>query len=57
MNVTDYNLLPARNATDMNVLVAAAITDGWQPLGGVAVAPDGLLVQAMVKMAEEPPAE
>ena len=56
MNVTDYSLLPARNTTDMNRFVAAAIADGWQPLGGVAVTPDGLLLQAMVKTAEEPPA-
>lgn len=53
MNVTDYNLLSARNPTDMDAFVAAAIADGWQPLGGVAVTPDGLFVQTMVKTPAE----
>lgn len=56
MDVTHYNLLSARNTTDTNMFVTAAIADGWQPLDGVAVTPDGLLVQAVVKTAEEPPA-
>lgn len=53
MQVTDYNLLSARNTTDMNAFVADAITDNWQPLGAVAVTPDGLFVQTMVKTAVE----
>ena len=57
MAYTDYSAVQARNTTDLAAFVSAAIADGWQPLGGVAVTPDGLFVQAMVKPAEETPAE
>lgn len=49
MKVTEYNLLSARNPADMNAFVADAIANGWQPIAGVAVTPDGLFAQIMVK--------
>lgn len=64
MNViTEYCTLTALGSVDLDVYVAQAIAEGWQPLGGVAFAirPDiaGFpqsaqywFAQAMVKYAE-----
>jgi hypothetical protein len=36
MKITDYLLLRSDNLSDLQSLVQHAISEGWQPLGGVA---------------------
>ena len=49
MAYTDYSAVQARNPRDLTAFVAAAIADGWQPLGVPTMAADGSFVQALTK--------
>lgn len=49
MAYTDYSAVQARNPQDLTAFVAAAIANGWQPLGVPTMAVDGSFVQALTK--------
>jgi hypothetical protein len=55
MGVTNYEVIEARSSAELNTLVAAAIADGYQPIGAAAPRPapfnpaETVLVQTMVK--------
>lgn len=64
MKITAYTILSALQDNTLEVLVMKAITEGWQPLGGVAmleIADDqeiggcgAIVAQAMVRYEELP---
>lgn len=47
--IEEYSLIRAEDARKLVANVMAAIRDGFQPLGGVAVSNAGVYMQAVVK--------
>ena len=49
MTYTEHTIITARNAEDLSARVTQAISIGWQPFQEIAITPEGLMLQAVVK--------